>query len=147
MAETLRKLLTKYDNTQFATQNGTEMHRKMRALCMKSGALVGDTSIVENINKRPELLGFFGAGSMAEVPVAAIINGKFVSRRIDRMVVDDKNRIVHIIDYKTDTDKAAFRSVYVVQVQEYISIIKKIYPKYRVCGYILWLHDWTLEKL
>jgi ATP-dependent exoDNAse (exonuclease V) beta subunit len=58
-----------------------------------------------------------------------------------------EKRSVYIIDYKTDTDKDAFRQKYVAQVQEYMAIIKKIYPKYNVSGHILWLHDWTLESV
>ena len=147
MADTLRRILDEYDNMQYATQQGSEMHRKMRAVHMENGVLVGDKSIVDNINKHPELAMFFVPASRVEVPVAAIVHGNFISRRIDRMVVDEDNKTIHVIDYKTDIDKGVFRLKYVAQVQEYVSIVKEIYPKYTVIGYILWLHDWTLEKL
>ncbi len=147
MADTLRGILKEYDNTKYATENGSVTHGKMRAVRMENGTLVGDTDIIKNINKRPELLMFFDENARVEVPIAAVINGKFISRRIDRMVVDDKNKVVHILDYKTDIDKDAFYTNYVAQVREYVSIIKKIYPKYAVCGYILWLHDWSLESI
>ena len=81
------------------------------------------------------------------MPVAAEIKSNFISRRIDRLIVDDEKRSVYIIDYKTDTDKDAFRQKYMAQVQEYMAITKKIYPKYNVSGHILWLHDWTLESV
>ena len=143
MADTLRELLTEYDNKQYATDAGVAMHRKMRFVNM----LDVDNDIVKQIKSHPELEIFFGENAQTEVPVAAVINGKFISRRIDRMVVDDKNNVIHILDYKTDVDKGAFHTNYIAQVREYMTIIKQIYPKYKVCGYILWLHDWTLEKI
>lgn len=147
MVNTLREFLSEYDNTQFATKRGTEMHDKMRVVHMVGGELCGDDEIVKNIKKRPELMQFFGENSRAEVPVATEINGRFISRRIDRLVVDDEKRSVYVIDYKTDVDKAAFQQKYVAQVQEYVCIIKKIYQKYKVFGFILWLHDWTVQSV
>jgi len=147
MSDTLREFLSEYDNTQFATKRGTEMHNKIRAVHMENGELCGDDEIIENIKKHPEIMQFFGENSRAEVPVAAEIKSNFISRRIDRLIIDDEKRSVYIIDYKTDTDKDAFRQKYVAQVQEYMAIIKKIYPKYNVSGHILWLHDWTLESV
>ncbi|MBO7642776.1 MAG: hypothetical protein J6S74_01435 [Alphaproteobacteria bacterium] len=147
MVNTLHEFLSEYDDSQFATKHGTEMHDKMRAIHMENGELRGDDEIVKNIKNHPELLKFFGENSRTEVPVATEINGRFISRRIDRLIVDDEKRSVYIIDYKTDIDKSAFQQKYMAQVQEYVSIIKKIYPKYKVFGFILWLHDWTVESV
>ena len=143
MADTLREMLTEYDNKKHATDVGSAMHKKMRFV----NALDGDDDIVKQIKSRPELAIFFTENAQTEVPIAATINGKFVSRRIDRMVVDNDNKTIHILDYKTDVNKDMFRSKYIIQVREYVSIISKIYPHYKVFGYILWLHDWILEKL
>jgi len=142
MVDTLREMLTEYDNRKHATDAGSAMHKKMRFVNLENG-----DDIAKHVKGRPELEMFFAPNAQTEVPIAATINGKFVSRRIDRMVVDDKNKTVHILDYKTDVNKDAFRSKYVAQVREYMSIIAKIYPKYKVVGYILWLQDWILEKL
>ena len=143
MADTLREMLTEYDNKKYATDTGSVMHKKMRFVNM----LDGDNDIVKQIKSRPELAIFFTENAQTEVPIAATINGKFVSRRIDRMVVDNDDKMIYILDYKTDVNKDMFRSKYIIQVREYMSIISKIYPQYKVFGYILWLHDWTLEKL
>ncbi len=143
MADTLREMLTEYDNKKYATDAGSTMHKKMRFVNM----LDNNDDIVKQIKSRPELAIFFAENAQTEVPIAATINGKFVSRRIDRMVVDNDNKTIHILDYKTDVNKDMFRSKYIIQVREYMSIISKIYPQYKVFGYILWLHDWTLEKL
>jgi ATP-dependent exoDNAse (exonuclease V) beta subunit len=147
MSDTLRDFLSEYDKSVFATERGTEMHDKMQTIHTENGKLCGDDEIVENIKKHPEFKQFFGENSRAEVPVAAEINGRFISRRIDRLVVDVAHKIIHIIDYKTDINKDLFRQKYVSQVREYVAIINKIYPKYTVYGYILWLQDWTLENV
>ena len=143
MADTLRELLREYDNKKNATDAGSAMHKKMRFVNIKDT----ESDVVKQIKSHPELSMFFTSDAQTEVPIAANINGKFVSRRIDRLVIDDKNKVIHVMDYKTDVDKVAFHSNYVAQVREYMSIMGKIYPKYKVHGYILWLHDWSLEKL
>ena len=143
MDKTIRELLKEYDTKKHATDAGNVMHKKMRLV----NVLNDKDEVANYINSRPELAMFFAPNARTEVPIAAFINGKFVSRRIDRLVIDDKNMVVHIMDYKTDVNKETFRSNYIAQVREYMSIMNKIYPKYKVYGYILWLHDWTLEKL
>ena len=143
MADKLRDILTKYDKDQYAKDTGSQMHKKMRFVNM----LNADDEVVKQIKSRPDLAVFFTDNARCEVPIATMEDGKLLSRRIDRMVVDDDNKIVYILDYKTDIDKNTFHANYVAQVQEYVAIIKKIYPEYKVYGYILWLHDWSLEKL
>ena len=90
---------------------------------------------------------FFAENTRTEVPIAGIINGNFISRRIDRLSVDDENKIVRILDYKTDIEKESRREKYIVQLNEYEKLMRQIYPEYKIEKYILWLHDWTLEKL
>ena len=92
MADTLREMLTEYDNKKYATDTGSAMHQKMRFVNRLDDA----DDIIKQIKSRPELAIFFTENAQTEVPVAAIINGKFVSRRIDRMIVDDENKIVHM---------------------------------------------------
>ena len=127
MADTLRELLTEYDNKKYATDAGVLMHKKMRFVNM----LDTESDIVKQIKTHPDLEMFFVSNALTEVPVAAVINDKFISRRIDRMIIDDKNCVIHILDYKTDVDKSAFHLSYVAQVREYMTIVGKIYPKYK----------------
>ena len=143
MADTLRELLDEYDDKIYATNAGADMHKKMRFVNM----LNVEDDIVKQIKSHPELEVFFAPYAKTEVPVAATIDGKFASRRIDRMVIDDGKKIIHIMDYKTDVNKAVFRPKYIAQLHEYVAIMGKIYPKHKIYAYILWLHDWTLEKL
>lgn len=143
MANTLSDFMQKYDNVKHATKAGTTMHKKMRFVDMHN---IND-DIVKQIKKRPDLAMFFDSDALTEVPVAADINGRFISRRIDRMIVDNERRVVRILDYKTDINKDSFRAEYIAQVREYMAIVGKIYPEYKIFGYILWLHDWVLEKV
>ena len=82
-----------------------------------------------------------------EVPIAGTINGRFISRRIDRLFTDDENKRVYVLDYKTDTDRAAFHDKYVEQINEYKTLLRDIYPNYEIRGYILWLHDFSVEEI
>ena len=132
--------------TEFAIKSGKIMHAKLQSVFVDD--MSGDTDLVEKIKQSsPELQRFFCRASRPEVPVAGIIDGHFVSRRIDRMVVDDDTKNVYILDYKTDIDTEKFRPKYIAQLHEYKSLISQIYPDYKISCYILWLHDWRLEKL
>lgn len=132
--------------TEFAIKSGKIMHAKLQSVFVDD--MSGDTDLVGKIKQSsPDLQRFFCRASRPEVPVAGIIDGHFVSRRIDRMVVDDDTKNVYILDYKTDIDTEKFRPKYIAQLHEYKSLISQIYPDYKISCYILWLHDWHLEKL
>jgi len=132
--------------TEFAIKSGKIMHAKLQSVFVDD--MSGDTDLVEKIKQSsPELQRFFCRASRPEVPIAGIIDGHFVSRRIDRMVVDDDTKNVYILDYKTDIDTEKFRPKYIAQLHEYKSLISQIYPDYKISCYILWLHDWRLEKI
>lgn len=107
----------------------------------------GDAEIRTKIAQHPELTHFFATNSKPEVPIAGHINGKFISRRIDRLIIDDTNKTIDILDYKTDTNKTAFIDKYTAQINEYATLLRDIYPNYTIRGYILWLHDFELTKI
>jgi len=147
MTNQLHDFISKQESAEFATQNGLAMHAKLQFVRM--GAVpTGDNELIKKIEScGDKLKSFFGENSRSEVPVAGIINGKFISRRIDRLIVDDINKTVRILDYKTDIDTNKFRDKYITQIHEYAGLLKQIYPEYKISGYILWLHDWTLESI
>lgn len=147
MSNKLKDILFQIDQREFATKTGYERHLKMQKIVIENDVLQGDTSICAEIANRPELLKFFGSNSKTEVPIAGYINDRFISRRIDRLVIDDKEHNVYVMDYKTDTDKAVFREKYNKQLNEYAALLKSIYPECKVFCYILWLNDFTLEKI
>lgn len=132
--------------TEFATNAGRAMHVKLQHV--RIGAIpVGDAELIAKIEKNETLKSFFGENSRAEVPIAGIINGHFVSRRIDRLVVDDAAKTVRVLDYKTDVDTEKFRPKYIAQIKEYIELLKQIYSGYKISGAILWLRNWTIENI
>lgn len=148
MADDIRKIIQELEQLEFATGTGRAVHAKLRRIKIDNGVqTAGDAELGREIMRRPDVAAFFCSSARCEVPVAGVIRGKFISRRIDRMVVDDVSRTVRIMDYKTDIDKTALRDKYVAQIGEYKELIQKIYPDYNIRGFILWLHDWTLEEI
>lgn len=137
---TISDIVSKYQSDRFAVATGRVAHIEMQFA-------ESNPKLMDKIKSFPELIDFFGSNSRAEVPVAAILRGRFVSRRIDRLTIDHKNETIKILDYKTDVNRLDFRDKYVAQLNEYREILSQIYPKYNIKTYILWLHDWQLEQI
>ncbi len=144
---TLNDIFNTYSQERFATSAGTEMHNRLRRIVIDGDNASGDPELVSKILAHPKLIPFFSATSRTEVPVAGIVNGEFISRRLDRLLIDDKNHKIHILDYKTDTDSRRFYAKYIAQLCQYVELLAKIYPDYEILGYILWTHDFSLEKV
>lgn len=147
MTDTLRELLKQHDAASHAIDVGTCMHEKMRHVFIGCDDSRGDGEIIKKITAHKELLQFFDTNSQTEVPVAGVIRGKFISRRIDRMVINHDAKTIMILDYKTDTKPDEHRAAYHAQVAEYVDLLRMIYPKYAVHGFILWLHNFELESV
>lgn len=145
--KTLHDILAQTKHVQFAVGTGTIVHRKLRDVIISPDFTSGDVGLVQEISARPELLPFFSVGARTEVPIAGMINGRFISRRIDRLIIDNNRKTISVIDYKTDTDRGAYRDKYVTQITEYIELLRAIYPGYLISGYILWVRDFSLEKI
>lgn len=148
MTQTLENILIGAKNKEYATQTGTQKHAIMRHVVVdeKSGNH-GASDIVAIIQNRPDLKTFFAANAQTEVPIAGYINNHFISRRIDRLLINHENKTIDFIDYKTDTDKTTFVDQYKYQLNEYVQLLKSAYPDYKITGYILWLNDWSLDKI
>lgn len=147
MKQNLINFLNGAKNKEFATRTGTNMHTLLQRVSIDDTHVIGDKSITDTIVNRPDLKPFFGANAKTEVPIAANINGKFISRRIDRMLINHTNKTIDFIDYKTDTNKSAFFGQYKAQLKEYAQLLYSAYPDYKITGYILWLQDWSLDKI
>lgn len=145
--KTLHDILKHCEHTRFATDAGTQMHKRLQRVTISKDKTSGAPDLVARISAKSELLPFFCVSAKTEVPIAGTIKGHFVSRRIDRLVVDPSNKTVYVMDYKTDTDKAINRNKYIAQVREYVALLRAIYPDYTITGYILWTHDFSLEKI
>ncbi len=147
MNNKLQDFISRCESESFATNAGRNMHIKLQHVFL-GDVPHGDADLIEKIiSYGDELKSFFGENSKAEVPVAGIIDGHFISRRIDRLVIDDASKTVRILDYKTDIDTEQFRAKYIAQLREYTQLLKQIYPNYKISAYILWLHDWMLERI
>lgn len=93
---------------------------------------------VFNILNNEEYKSFFGKNSKSEVDIIGNINGKNVPKRIDRLVINDDKII--IIDYKNtihDYDIKTLPIEYKQQLNDYKTLIEKIYTNKKVECYIL----------
>ena len=145
MTQNLNNFLQGFEQKQFATKAGTVAHAKMQHIVIDANSGdMGDKQIIDTIKTKPELIRFFSANAKTEVPIAGYVGGIFVSRRIDRLLINDDIKTIDFIDYKTDIDKTLFVDKYKKQLSEYAELLQSAYPDYKINGYILWLHDWDL---
>ena len=147
MTQNFTDFLNAFEHKKHATQIGTDMHAKMQKIIVDKDVCVGDKNIINIIKNRPDLCVFFVKTAKTEVPIAGIVHGFFVSRRIDRLLINNNDKSIDFIDYKTDTDKTVFIDEYIKQMKGYFDLLRSAYPEYRINGYILWLHDWSLDKI
>ena len=147
MSNNIKEILCAHDAVKFATDAGTDMHNRLGCVVIGRDTERGDPDLITKIKSVPKLAELFSADSMVEVPIAGNINGRFASRRIDRLLVDDKAKTVCVLDYKTDTTPDNFRERYIAQLREYAVLLRQIYPEYKICCFILWTHNWSLESI
>ena len=147
MTQKLNDFLIASKNTEFATANGTRMHAIMQHIVIDESGDHGDVDIINIIKSRDDLRPFFATSAQTEVSIAGKIRGQFVSRRIDRLLINKTNKTIDFIDYKTDTNPNEFIDKYRYQLKEYAELLHSAYPDFKINGYILWLHDWTLDKI
>lgn len=147
MTQKLTDFLNSQHSMKHATQTGTVIHLLLKNIIIDNNKEIGDTNIINQIKEHAELKQYFTGSAKTEVPIAGIINGVFVSRRIDRMLIDDTDKTIDFIDYKTDINKTAFIDKYAQQLNEYLQLLCSAYPGYKINGYILWIQDWQLQQI
>lgn len=147
MTQNLANFLTGAKTRDFATSTGTHMHALLQHITVDKDCSTGNTDIIKIIEARSDLQPFFTKSAQTEAPIAGQINGRFISRRIDRLLINHDAKTINFIDYKTDTDKITFVDKYKKQLQEYAELLRSAYPNYKISGYILWLQDWELKKI
>ena len=147
MTQTLKNFLNGAKNKDFATKQGTQMHAILQHVIVDDSGKCGNEDIVKIIKNKPELKRFFTRDAKTEVPIAGKINGYFLSRRIDRLLINHDTKTIDFIDYKTDINKNEFIEKYKKQLNEYAELLHSAYPDYKINGYILWTHDWELNKI
>jgi len=147
MTQKLTDFLNSQHSMKHATQTGTVIHLLLKNIIIDNDKEVGDTNIINQIKEYTELKRYFTSSAKTEVSIAGIINGIFISRRIDRILIDDTNKTIDCIDYKTDINKTAFIDKYAQQLNEYAQLLRSAYPGYKINGYILWIQDWQLQQI
>lgn len=147
MTASLCDFIATQRSNNYATRNGTNMHERLRQITISKAKIHGDQAIIKHIIQNTILVEYFAPDAKTEVPIAGTINGKFISRRIDRMIINPDTKHIKILDYKTDTDCTARRAKYQYQLREYRELLHKIYPDFTITSAILWTHNWTLEEI
>ena len=147
MIQNLANFLTGTKNKEFATNAGTQAHAILQRIVIDTDYEAGDLTTIQTIKQHPDLTQFFNRTAKTEVSIAGKNQGHFISRRIDRLLINNITKTIDFLDYKTDTDKSAFINQYKKQLQEYAELLRSAYPAYKINGYILWLQDWTLDKI
>lgn len=148
MTNKITNLINDKVRQDYATSSGSATHARMQHVFFDdTGVALSDDDIVAHIAQNPELVEYMGPLSKTEVPIAGYVNGRFISRRIDRLYVNHTTKTVVIIDYKTDLDKERFYNKYIEQLTEYRRLMVDIHPGYTIACKILWLNDFTLENV
>ena len=147
MANKLNDLINANEHQEYATATGRATHAQMQRVFYTDAGWVGNENIINHISRIPGIQDFMGPLSRTEVPIAGIVNGKFISRRIDRLYVNFDDKKVVVLDYKTDINKKQFYKKYCEQLNEYRELLKQIYNNFDIECKILWLNDFTLENI
>ncbi|MBL28630.1 MAG: double-strand break repair helicase AddA [Rhodospirillaceae bacterium] len=91
----------------------------------------------------------FAPGSRAEVPIAALVNGRAIAGQIDRLVVTSD--AVMIVDYKTGRQpperEEQVPPLYLRQMAAYRAALRRIYPDREIRCALLWTEGPRLMPL
>ena len=143
----LHNIISQQERTKHATNAGAKAHLQLGRIKIPTHTNGVATEIIQKINTNPTLSELFSVTSKTEVPIAGTLNGHFISRRIDRLLIDHATKTIKILDYKTDIDPTIRKKAYVAQINEYAQLLHTIYPTYKISGYILWTHNFLLENI
>jgi len=97
---------------------------------------------IDKLLSSPELKGIFYLAEADVFCEKEIVNKYGDLKRIDRLIVAKGQ--VTIVDYKNTADRLPEHRE---QIKEYMEIVKGIYPKAKLKGFILYLNDFCLEEV
>ena len=84
----------------------------------------------------------FGPGSLAEVPIAAVVGERVISGTLDRLLLQEAR--VRVVDFKTDRrppeTPEAIPAASLRQMAAYVAALEAIYPGRRVEAALLYTH-------
>ncbi len=112
---------------------------KKEQILNKLKELLSNNSDIKNI--------LIAKNSLNELSISTKDNKEY---RIDKLIIDNDNKEIKIIDYKTDskaqnTDKEILEK-YKKQLKTYKDLIKSIYKEYKISTMILWTHDFSISE-
>ncbi len=119
-------------STGFIKRYGSELAPDIRADIVKETL---------NVLNHPDFAPIFSAGSLAEVPLTGMLEGKgLISAQIDRLCITDDT--IWIIDYKTNRPPpeapGKVPQIYQEQMQTYAALLHQIYEGRTIKGALLW---------
>ena len=116
---------------QWLARMARDMDESERAGLVQSALAVLD---------EPEWAAVFGPGSLAEVPIAALVVTRMVNGTIDRLLITPDT--VRIVDFKTDRrppdSLKAIPAAYLRQMAAYVAALQVIHPGRRVEAALLY---------
>jgi ATP-dependent helicase/nuclease subunit A len=90
--------------------------------------------------RHPALAGAFGSGSLAEAPLAGVVDGIPIAGQVDRLLVGPDR--VLVLDYKTNrpppSEVAAVPAAYLRQMAAYRAVLRAAWPGRRVECALVW---------
>ncbi|OAO04896.1 double-strand break repair helicase AddA [Sphingomonadales bacterium EhC05] len=97
-------------------------------------------STVFSVLDNPDWGGLFSSESLAEAPIAAVVNDYVISGTVDRLLISDD--CIYVVDFKTGRkvpDNAKQAPVaYLRQMAAYVAALEKIFPGRRVKAGLLY---------
>jgi len=106
------------------------------------GDLSSYKSVVKKLIEKKELKDIFYADQAQVYCEKEVVNQFGDLKRIDRLIV--RKSEVWIIDYKSSKES---QDIHRKQIKEYIQIIKAIYPKREVKGFLIYLDELAIEEV
>ena len=92
---TLNDILNNIKQTQLSTDTGTKIHTILQHITIdNNGTKSGNVEYIKKIEQVPNLQKFFSPDSKTELPIAGTINNKFISRRIDRILINHETKTI-----------------------------------------------------
>ena len=93
---------------------------------------------LQNLANHPTFKAFLQQENRCELPYLVKIDDEVVHGYIDFIAFDHDQKIIDIVDFKTDrmNQKEAFVSAYRQQLNTYCQAIEQLYPDYTIRAHI-----------
>jgi ATP-dependent exoDNAse (exonuclease V) beta subunit len=98
--------------------------------------------IIIRLIEDKEMQPFFSVGTDKLYLEKEIVDVRGDTKRVDRLIVKEKE--VWVVDYKSSREAS---EKYIAQIREYIDIVKKLYPRKKVKGFLLYLNETKFEEV